>query len=73
MSDIVIDEAMEGTRISAVSAKPPGDVRLYFQGADNNLKEWFMNQQTLQWSSSKSSARGSIFDLPFSQSICVQC
>jgi hypothetical protein len=52
VSDIAISGAAEGTRISAVSAKPPGEVRLYFQGTDNNLKEWFMNQ-SLQWSSSE--------------------
>jgi hypothetical protein len=55
VSDIQIPGALEGTRISAISAKPPGDVRLYFQGGDANnpLKEWFMNQNTLQWSASK--------------------
>lgn len=50
--------ARAGTSISAVSAKPPGDVRLYFQGDNNKLREWFMNGRNNgnqnPWSSGKS-------------------
>lgn len=59
MSSETFEEARAGTSISAVSAKPPGDVRVYFQDkTNNNLREWYMDseKETNQspWSSSKS-------------------
>ena len=56
VSSLEISEAMVGTRLSVVSAKPPGNVRLYYQGVDGNLKEHFFKQQSLEWSPCKSSA-----------------
>jgi len=53
VSALEIPGALPGSHISAVSAKPPGDIRLYYQGAgDGNLKEYFFKQQSRQWSPS---------------------
>ena len=54
VSSLEVSEAMVGTRLSVVSAKAPGDVRLYYQGGDSNLKEHFFKQQSREWSPFKS-------------------
>jgi hypothetical protein len=47
--------ALANTRLSAVSAKPAGDVRLYYQAENSNLLlESFWNNRSKQWSSCKS-------------------
>ena len=50
VSSLEISGAVSGSRLSAVSAKPPGDIRLYYRGRDGNLKEHFFKQQSLEWS-----------------------
>ena len=56
VSSLAIDEATRGTRLSAVSAKPPGDIRLFYQDREGFLKERFFKQESLEWSPCKSSA-----------------
>ena len=41
--------ALANTRLSAVSAKPAGDIRLYYQGENHALLESFWNNRTRQW------------------------
>jgi hypothetical protein len=41
--------ASEKTHLSAVSARPSGDVRLYYQGENGNLLESFWNARNGQW------------------------
>ena len=66
VSPLEISEAMVGTRLSVVSAKPPGNIRLYYQGRDGNLKEHFFKQEDLEWSPCKSSApRGVLHEQVF--------
>ena len=56
ISSLGISGATVGTRLSAVSAKPPGDIRLFYQSTEGYLKEHFFKQHKLEWSSCKSSA-----------------
>ena len=56
VSSLAINEATVGTRLSAVSAKPPGDIRLFYQSRDGYLQEYFFKQQSLEWCACKSSA-----------------
>jgi hypothetical protein len=41
--------ALANTRLSAVSAKPAGDIRLYYQGQSGALTESFWNNRNKQW------------------------
>ena len=71
VSDFEIPQARPGSYLSAVSAKPPGDIRLYYQGTDNNLKEYFFTQQNRVWSASKScSPRSSSWASLSNMSMC---
>lgn len=44
--------ALANTRLSAVSAKPAGDIRLYYQGENSALLESFWNNRNRQWNKS---------------------
>lgn len=47
-------QALSGSGLSAISAKPAGEVRLYYQGTDKKLKEHFLATNGV-WAASKSS------------------
>ncbi|KAJ8132796.1 hypothetical protein O1611_g828 [Lasiodiplodia mahajangana] len=48
-----ITGALASTRLSAVSAKPAGDIRLYYQAENGALLESFWNNRNKQWNQSK--------------------
>ena len=56
VSSLQIFGATVGTRLSAVSAKPPGDIRLFYQHRSGLLQAHFFKQESLEWSFCKSSA-----------------
>ena len=49
-SDLVLDKALPGTSLCAVSGE--GEVRLFYQSDDRNIKEYYSDPNT-EWKSSK--------------------
>ena len=48
--------ALENSRLSAVSARNSGDVRLYYQGENGRLLESFWNNRNEQWNDRRRSS-----------------
>jgi hypothetical protein len=45
-------KACDSSCLYAISAKPPGEVRLYYQGTDNKIKERFKDSNN-RWHGSE--------------------